>query len=125
LVRLCIPLDGGRVLRLGFCHPRLWHRGRHAHGVRYSRRLGRLALLICPPRWPDSPEPSWYCDQALAFRICHLPFAIWTLESTWPRDPAPNPQSLIHDVARLPPSQADSRLGHSFLAVCPQSAATL
>ena len=86
--------------------------------------------MICPPRRPASPEPSWHCDQALPSAICHLPSAIChlpsnTLESTWPLDPAPKPQSLIHDVARLPPSQADSRLGHPFLAVCPQSAATL
>ena len=73
LVRLCLSLDGGSVLRLGVRDPRLWHRGRHAHGVRYPRRLGGLAPLICPPRWPDSPEPSWHCDQALAFCICHLP----------------------------------------------------
>ena len=45
MVRVRLPMAGGRLFRLGVRCARVWCRRRHAHGVRSLRRLAGLAFL--------------------------------------------------------------------------------
>ena len=61
LVRVHLPMAGGGLLRLGVRGPGLRRCGRHAYGLRFARRMVRLAVLIRPIAGAGRPCGSSNC----------------------------------------------------------------